>query len=106
MDICCKFRFGYGYGGSKPPLHSWNIDPKKNKMTGSNSGPDLQKKPDKVSAYEKKASCREQACLFLESMVEAGLDATSNKKTSNVRDGFYALLRKSRVQLRNPAYNS
>ena len=99
MEIYIIFRLGYGVGGSRAPSV-------KNKKPGSNTEPGLQKKPDKVSAYQKKASCREQACLFLESMVEAGLDATSNKKTSNVRDGFYALLRKSRVQLRNPAYNS
>ena len=90
MEIYIIFRLGYGFGGSRAPSV-------KNKKPGSNTEPGLQKKPDKVSAYQKKASCREQACLFLESMVEAGLDATSNKKTSNVRDGFYALLRKSRV---------
>lgn len=53
MDIYCKFRLGHDYGGSKPPPYGWNIDPKKNKMPGSNSGPGLQKKPDKVSAYDR-----------------------------------------------------
>ena len=61
MEIYIIFRLGYGFGGSRAPSV-------KNKKPGSNTEPGLQKKPDKVSAYQKKASCREQACLFLESI--------------------------------------
>ena len=56
MEIYTIFRLGYGFGGSRAPSV-------KNKKPGSNTEPGLQKKPDKVSAYQKKASCREQACV-------------------------------------------
>ena len=122
MAICCKFRLGYDCGASKPSPYGWNIDPKKNKMPGSNSepslqkkpdkvstmnkmpgsnsGPGLQKKPDKVSAYEKKAACREQACLFLESMVlTAGLDPTNQTTRTTIVGRRRGACRNGRLRL-------